>query len=293
MKVYCVIVCYFPEKPALERLCNVIIEEDGVVVLVDNSGSDGSLLGRIVDNVLLVTPLQNTGIARGQNIGVEKALACGADVIIFFDQDTTVPRGVIKTLVSELEVGVPDIVAPIVYDDVGQVAFPSLRVSSRGFRKSIHLDGVSEPYEVDVVISSGTTATKEVFQAGVRLDEDLFIDYVDVEWCLRSRAAGIRIRVVPQAVIHHRIGSRSESLGSLLISVHAPSRCYYQIRNAFHLGKKPHVPKAFFLRELVSTFVNRGLLLFFVEDVQRYLLAYWRGFIDGVRGVVGPREFPD
>jgi rhamnosyltransferase len=137
------------------------------------------------------------------------------------------------------------------------------------------------------VISSGTAATREVFEVAGTFDEGLFIDFVDTEWCLRCRSKSISIRVVPSAVMHHRIGSKSINLGITTVFVHSPVRCYYQLRNCFHLFRKGHIPFLFALRETASVFFNRALLLLFVRDRSAYAKAYFRALRDGSRGVTG------
>ena len=44
-------------------------------------------------------------------------------------------------------------------------------------------------------------------------DEDFFIDFVDVEWCLRCKKNKVAIFVVPDAVMEHEIGISSVKLG--------------------------------------------------------------------------------
>ena len=75
-------------------------------------------------------------------------------------------------------------------------------------------------------------------------DEGLFIDSVDSEWCLRCRSKQIPIHVVPAAVMRHRVGNRSIRLGRFTILQHNPTRCYYQLRNCFHMMRRKHVPFA-------------------------------------------------
>jgi rhamnosyltransferase len=151
----------------------------------------------------------------------------------------------------------------------------------------VHHRNSSEPYPVDVVISSGTVATVEAFEIAGLFDEDLFIDFVDTEWCLRCRSKMIPIRVIPTAVMENRIGSRPFSFGFGTVFVHTPTRCYYQIRNCLLLFRKRHVPVLYAIRELVGIFYNRILLLFIVDEKASYLRAYSCALIDGFRGVTG------
>ena len=115
------------------------------------------------------------------------------------------------------------------------------------------------------------------------------IDYVDTEWCLRCRSKGIPVRVVPSAIMHHRIGTNTTKIGPLTVQIHSADRCYYQIRNSFHLFRRRHIPFIFALKEVISTIVNRVLLLFLVENRVLYAKAYLRAIMDGLLGVVGPK----
>jgi rhamnosyltransferase len=287
MKTCCVIVCYFPNVEVLSQLCYAITSDGGQVILVDNTESP-TLTGKsLPSGCSLITLGSNTGIAHAQNVGVNSAIAAGAEVVAFFDQDSTIKTGFLTTLVSELSLGKPDIVSPLYVDDTSNSALPSTKVSRNGVTRTVHHSESSEPYLVDVVISSGTAASVEVFEVAGFFDEDFFIDFVDTEWCLRCRSKMIPIRVIPRAVMKNRIGSRSLSIGFSTVFVHSPIRCYYQIRNCFLLFRKRHVPILFAMRELITVFYNRTLLLFIVDQKTAYFKAYSCALIDGVRGLTG------
>jgi rhamnosyltransferase len=287
VKAYCVIVCYRPDVPRLLRLCEALRSEVSRVVLVDNSESPSLAAAQLPAGCDLVTLGFNSGIAHAQNVGVARAVAAAADVLVFFDQDSQIEPGFATTLIAPLKVGTPDIVAPQYYDDASNVELPSVRVSRYGWPRAASRGAPMDPYAVDIVISSGTAATKEVFDVVGGFDEGLFIDFVDTEWCLRCRSKNVPIHVVPSAMMRHRIGSKTIRLGFLTLYIHSPPRCYYQVRNTFHLFRKRHVPALFALREMASIFFNRSLLLLFVGDRVTYVKAYCRAVRDGAKGVVG------
>ena len=70
------------------------------------------------------------------------------------------------------------------------------------------------------------------------MEEDLFIDWVDLEWCWRAIHMGYFIVGNADVVIEHRLGDRSINLGSRGINLRAPSRHYYITRNAFYLATR-------------------------------------------------------
>jgi rhamnosyltransferase len=166
---------------------------------------------------------------------------------------------------------------------------PSLRLSRQGLSIPVHDADRSNRYPVDIVISSGTVATREVFDLAGTFDEGLFIDFVDTEWCLRCRSKQIPIYVVPAAVMRHSIGSRHFRFGPLTILVHSSTRCYYQIRNSLLLLRKRHVPIIFSLKQIISVISNRIILLLAVENRTGYIKAYLSAVRDGMKGVTGAR----
>jgi rhamnosyltransferase len=289
MEAYCIIVGYRPEVVQLLDLC-VCVAGDGVkVIVVDNS--EVPTLDRVAlpGGCSLITIGYNSGIAHAQNAGVETALAAGADVLVFFDQDSKIEPGFVKALISTIRQGSAEIVSPLCVDEATNAPLPSVRVSRYGWSMPVHAADAAGRYPVDMVISSGTTATRQVFEIAGTFDDGLFIDFVDAEWCLRCRSKQIPIYVVPGLVMRHSVGLRHFRFGTLTISVHSPVRCYYQIRNCFLLFRKPHIPLIFALKQLASTVLSRTILLFFVQDRLSYLKSYLFAVRDGLKGGTGAR----
>lgn len=284
-----VIVGYRPNQHQLQQLCASLTADGSHVVIVDNTETPYLDAAVFPVKCRVISLGSNTGIAHAQNVGIETAIADGAGIIAFFDQDSTIASGFLRTLISPLRVGSPDVVSPLCVDDVSDAELPSVRISKYGTSAAIFRGNISEPYDVDVVISSGIAATREVFQVAGLLDEGLFIDFVDTEWCLRCRSKGIPIRVVPAAVMRHRIGTKSVRVARFTVLVHTPERCYYQLRNCFHLFRKSHIPVLFALRQTSSVFFSRVLLLFVLGLRSDYLKAYLKAVRDGLTGVDGAK----
>jgi rhamnosyltransferase len=287
--IYCIIACYRPPVAQLIDLCEHVLADGAKVVLVDNT--EIPYLGRdkLPEGCTLITLGYNSGIAHAQNVGVAAALAAGATVILFFDQDSKIDPGFLSLLAAAIEPGIPEIVAPLCVDDRTDQALPALRLSRHGLSVPVHQANGSSRYPVDIVISSGTVATREVFDLAGAFDEGLFIDFVDTEWCLRCRSKQIPIYVIPAAVMRHSIGSRHFKFGPLTILVHTPTRCYYQIRNSFLLLRKRHIPFIFSLKQVAVIISSRIVLLFGVENRMSYVKAYLSAVRDGLKGITGAR----
>ncbi|HEV7877818.1 MAG TPA: hypothetical protein VGP39_07020 [Bradyrhizobium sp.] len=270
-------------------LCNHVLGDGAKVILVDNTEVPYLVRESLPDGCTLIALGYNSGIAHAQNVGVAAALAAGATILAFFDQDSKIGPGFLNRLVAAIAVGTPEIVAPLCVDDVTDIALPSVRVGRYGLPIPVHQVDSPNRYPVDIVISSGTVATRQAFDLAGSFDDGLFIDFVDAEWCLRCRSKQIPIYVVPTAIMRHSIGSRHFKFGPLTILVHSSTRCYYQIRNSFLLLRKRHVPLVFSLQQIASVLFNRIVLLFRVENRPDYLKAYLSAMRDGLKGVTGAR----
>lgn len=287
MKVFCVIVCYNPDLRHLRETCDRLLSDGATVVLVDNSVPSLVREAKAFSDCLLITNDSNLGIARAQNLGIQKAIAGGAATVVFFDQDSRIGQGFLSHLLAPLPQGVPGIVAPVYHDAEQGFEYPSQRLSALGTLRPVHLRNRLSPYEVDVVISSGTAATVETFAVAGVMDEDFFIDYVDTEWCLRCRRAGVPIRIIPAATMTHSVGSQSINLIVARLLVHSPARCYYQIRNCFWLFRKDSVPRLLAIREAAGMAIHKVLLLLVVRNRVAYLASYFAALRDGLRAVTG------
>jgi rhamnosyltransferase len=284
---YCIIVCYRPDIAQLISLCDRAVADGAKVILVDNTEAPYLHDDKLPDGCSLITLGFNSGIAHAQNVGLATALAAGADILLFFDQDSKVEPGLLSSLVSSLSAGIPEVVSPLCVDDASNSAEPAERVNRYGFSTRIHDAEALTRYAVDIVISSGTAATREVFEIAGTFDEAFFIDFVDAEWCLRCRSKNIPIYVVPTAVMRHSIGSGHVRLGPFTVLVHSSTRCYYQIRNCFLLFRRSHVPLVWASKQLLSVILSRILLLFFVKPRSAYLKSYLFAVRDGLKGVGG------
>ena len=288
-KTFSIVVCYQPDKERLNLLCKQLIVAGSGVILVDNTEEPYLDQSALLDGCILLTLGCNRGIAYAQNIGIDTGILNGGEIFAFFDQDSQVNYESVSLLVSELIIGKPGIVSPICLDNLSHEELPAQIIDSCGMTRPKFYNGGKVPYFVDIVISSGTTCTKEAFKIVGKFDNDLFIDYVDIDWCLRCREKNIPIKVVPSAVIYHRIGSKTVNLGPINMHVHSPERCYYQIRNSLNLFRKPHVTFILAAQLSVSTILNRLFLIFLMKQKKyTYMKLFFHAIYDGLLGVVGP-----
>lgn len=289
MKIYSVIVCYKPDVHNLERICESILSCDTNVILVDNT--DKCYIHDISNGlgVELISLNENLGIAKAQNIGINLAIEKGAEVIVFFDQDSEIENDFIQKLTSDMNKDIPEVVSPVFYDKNLGFKFPSYRLNKFGLLKQFDVVDDQSDYEVDVVISSGSAVSKVTFDIVGLMNEDYFIDFVDTEWCLRCRTKGIPIRVIPSAIMKHSIGDKSVDLKLMRIFIHSPVRSYYKVRNSFLFSRSRYVPFLMGLKEIFSALVHNFLTVFIVKNKWDYMKNYFQAIYDGILGKVGKK----
>src|ERR1700712_2210766 len=125
VNVHCIIVCYHPDISRLVRLCENVRADGPRAILVDNTEAPYLKQAMLPDGCSLITLGFNSGIAHAQNVGVAAALAAGADILSFFDQDSKIEPGLLNSLVGSLGTGIPEIVAPLCVDDASNSPEPA------------------------------------------------------------------------------------------------------------------------------------------------------------------------
>ena len=281
--------CYNPDVDNLLNLCHKLQDNNNSIFLIDNT-EECYIKGfpaRV--SCTLISLGRNTGIALAQNVGIKEAIKRGAEVIVFFDQDSKIEDDFLSFLLASVTARSPQVYAPVYFDQAKGYEFPSMKLNRFGILTKVYKGNKVKPYDADVVISSGMAITKEAFDIVGLMDEDFFIDYVDTEWCLRCRSKNIPIKIIPDAIMKHSIGESSKNLGFIRIFTHSPVRSYYLIRNSFHFLKKKHVPLLLGLKEFSSLIVHQIILLLFLKNRGVYLKEYYRAINDGFRGIVGQR----
>ncbi len=264
----------------------------GALVIVDNGSHDaelGMLRGLAAQgSVALVCNVDNLGVARALNVGVQRALAAGYCWALLLDQDTLVDPDMVERLL-EAQASCPD----------GQ------RVAAVGSRfrdptgrsmEPLRLDAKGEQWEeVESVITSGSLLSLRVYAALGGFRDEFFIDYVDTEYCFRARAAGYRIIETLRPLMSHTVGAPTPHKllwSTTWTSNHSADRRYYIARNNTVLlreygtsGRGPWL-----LKSIVRCLRLCKRIAYFEQDKFEKITAVAHGWWDGIRGKMGPRR---
>jgi rhamnosyltransferase len=137
--------------------------------------------------------------------------------------------------------------------------------------------------------TSGTLIPSAVWRDVGPMLDDLFIDAIDHEWCLRAQNKGYQIRLSRNLTMIHDMGDASLKVFGKYKPIHrSPVRHYYIIRNTLYLMHLDYLPIKWRIAEFAKTI--RRVLLYLVISSDRIksfkLIGY--AILDGLRGRLGP-----
>lgn len=294
MRILAIVITYEPDTILLtDVLRSVTPQVDGVVV-IDNGSGEIDEIARIAGGLgaQVIRNPTNIGLAAAQNAGLAFAKAQAYSHVVLLDQDTIFGPDVIGELSRQLtelmhqgrNVGV---IGPAYFELHRRELTKAYRAAGLQISR-IALEHEAAPVRTDFVIASGSLIPLEIVEKVGTFEEPLFIDLVDVHWCLKARSVGFEAYISPTARVDHHLGNRVVRLAHRTVAVHSPFRNYYWVRNALWLARQPYTPLAwrlyFWLRIL-------GFLAAYSTAVdQRFLRLKLmkRGVWDGLKGRLGP-----
>lgn len=281
------IVTYYPVIENLQLLIENINNACSYCVVIDNTPVENNnellQLENRFSNLKVICLQSNAGVAKAQNIGINY-LYNSCSFFIFFDQDSIPCNGMIERLYKKFNELVgkgyqPGAIGPQVINKTSGTPYVAR------IKKGTYLPGETKLKEMPQIMSSGCLFSKESWQKIGSLDEDLFIDGVDLEWCWRGRKKnGYRFFVLEDTCLYHSIGEDKKLLGVFKIKAPTPERCYYLYRNYFYLIKRPYVPFYWKLLSGIKYAIKLILFPLLLRPGKKYLYNILRGIKAGLTG---------
>lgn len=276
-----VVVLYRPDPPlALQVVQNLAHQADRLCVVDNTPGADLAPQFSHLPNCTYLPMGDNLGIAAAQNAGVRQLRSQGCRYILFSDQDSIAPDGLLATLLRthmDLEQA---------GHRVGAVGpLPIQRSNGRPILESRSLlwQGTQAGHRVmqfDAIISSWSLIKTDTLDEVGPMRESLFIDGVDFEWCWRACYRHNRPSyVMPDLEISHMLGEPTD--GPIRIST--PFRIYFQFRNYLRLTREPYVPRWWKLKHALKYTAKAVYYPLFMRPRAKYLQRILLGVRDGLR----------
>ncbi|ANV83286.1 hypothetical protein AWQ21_02145 [Picosynechococcus sp. PCC 7003] len=286
------------------------------IIIIDNSPVilDLEVDPQFQTKIIVESHPENIGIAQGLCIGIEWAINNNYDFLWTFDQDSEPKKDCLEKLLvnydklhsEDLPIGV---IAPLSIDirseeELEGAIFDRYRffsVSKHKNHKTIR-SKKQDFYECDMVITSGSLVSLQVAQKVDLPNQDLFIDAVDWDYCIKFRSQGFRIIVTTQSLMQHNFGSFVKHRirrNKELIPVYSYSvmRYYYMFRNHTFIQTRLsrqynslHLSVAHRIQSLIKIIAR--IMLYEPNEKFAKLWACYRGTFDGFLGKLGKTWSP-
>lgn len=294
-KIGGVIVTFNPNLKHLEKVLNAALEELDFVVIVNNGEKPLALKNDFSQQkkITIIENKTNKGIATALNIGLKQLIDNKYQYFLMLDQDSILIKGTTLTLYNSLKNLISQgekvaAVGPTYFNNRLNIHAPFVKYGTLRLRKISFNQSLTNLVETHLLITSGTLITLEAVNNIGFMQDDLFIDYVDTEWCLRAITKGYRIYGCFDAKMIHNLGDEPLILGGVSFPMHSPIRHYYLSRNAVLLTKKNYIPLNW------RIIILYRMLMFFVfySVMPRNRIDHFkmmcRGIYDGISDISGP-----
>ena len=226
-EVCAAIITYNPDTE-FARAIRMLRPQVGRLVVVDNH-SQPPIVARLrtlsdeFDFSLIENP-DNYGIGTGLNQSIEWIREnANCDFVLFFDQDSFISETFVAEMTAEYRKHAES--------EKVFVVMPKIVFQRTG---ATYTHPASQGRYL-VAQTSGSLMPLLVFKEEGLYRQDLFIDYVDYEFCLRAASHGWKIVYCESAVLQHDPGHAKQfslfGIKKVTTTNHSPVRRYYLMRN--------------------------------------------------------------
>lgn len=237
-------------NPDRDVISNVETYKDlvDVCVVVDNSEKKNEVSKYFEEDssYIYIDMHGNQGIAAALNAGIEYLHSVNMDMALTMDQDSLFPTSDYLAIYQLIEK----------YKD--EYSLIGLDVN--------RVDPSKEIVLVPYWITSGNFVNISDFYLAGKMNESLFIDYVDFDLGYRFKKAHLKIGYLSGYCITHTIGNPIpiHVLNKTFYALnHSPIRYYYRYRNAYYLYH--YVDKEFFKKEYRREMFGSLIKMFLFE----------------------------
>jgi len=275
-ELYIVTVLFKPSSVQIERFIKLSLHYK--IIAIDNTPSTELPISQSASFDTYIALKENKGIAFAQNVGIREVRKKNGKYILFFDQDSDVeidfPSNLLNRLKTvELENKRIAALGPMIYN----------KVTGKPYKNYVNTHCIDDENAIcPTIISSGTISPVWAFEKVGMMNESLFIDFVDHEWCWRANNKGYICCMNYKLQLLHQVGQKNITCLGFPFLLASPFRYYYQYRNACWLQKKKYVPLGWKIKILIRNIVGLLYLPWFIDNPLLTIKYMLRGLRDGL-----------
>lgn len=270
----CGIIVFY--KPTIKQIESIkLLAQFYNIVVVDNTPLiDLNIVQGSNDSLMYIALKENKGIAAAQNIGITEACKKEYKYVFFLDQDSEIEADFPLDMLDEYKriqkcEGNVAALGPMIVNKETNAAYKNYE-SSKNCENGYFI--------CPTIISSGTLLPLWAFKKVGMMDESLFIDLVDHEWCWRANRMGFVCCMTSNIKMIHKVGLSEKTFLSLSFLIAAPFRYFYQYRNFCWLLKRDYVPANWKVKNLMRSIIT----FFFIPWFSDEPIAVFRNMLAGI-----------
>ena len=219
---------------------------------VDNVSTDGTIplmRERQNERMCVVENSTNVGVARGNNQGIERALADGCTHILLLNNDVVFGPELFVGLLAVMHDTKAETVVPLitfwqpgdrVWYGGGGFNWPRPYPASHEYFGRSVADVPPENRRIDYAPTCCMLVKREVFERIGLMDEDYFVYCDDTDFCFRMKVAGCSMVFAPGLRLFHKVSSLTGQESDFSIR--------FLTRNTVRFVRKHHGPFGGLLR---------------------------------------------
>ncbi len=230
-----IVVTYYPDEGFPERIACIAKQVDRVII-VDNHSSD-SCLEMIMKvstklGIYLILNNENMGVATALNQGVHYARDCGYAWALTLDQDTFPYPTLVKNLIFAY--------SNCPFKEKVGIIGSNYKEKNTGTGPLCYVKNYENQFwmEINEVITSGSLMSIPIFEKVGSFWDELFIYFIDIEYCMRLRTNGYNVIIACKLSMVHSTGNceiKRFLWRNVIILNYPPPRSYYIARNGLLL----------------------------------------------------------
>ena len=229
VKIACCVILYNPEQ-FVERNITSYINYVDKIYIIDNTETakaNNQFLSAYQFKINFTHEGKNEGIAKRLNEACTSAIKDEFEYLLTMDQDSYFNESSIVNYLQCVEN----------FDRKEKVSMFGVNHENEAQKESCDYSSVK------LLITSGSIINLNLYKEIGGFDENLFIDFVDTEYCFRSILDSYEIIQFSNIFMHHEIGKLTQqrsfkNLKPSTRSIHSAIRLYYMTRNFLYLNKK-------------------------------------------------------
>lgn len=278
IKIAGVVTLYNPTDKDLQNINSYIDDIDKLYIVDNTEGFSNE--SRIITNpkIEYIFKNENVGVATAMNWGAQKAIEEGYQWLLTLDQDTTFLKGVLSRMKKEIK-----------KRDTTKIAI----ITPWHNTKLIDQKPNQEYDDPNDVMTSGNLVNLEIYQKLGGYKDWLFIDGIDIEYCLNLHKNGYHILRINSIEIDHNLGDifYKKIFGRLFLCTnHSAIRRYYIMRNYHYICDMYKDFNPTYCYQMISQRHNMIGVILFEKDKFKKIKGYMDGLKDYKKGIKGKRK---